>query len=303
LWDSNPTPQVANGSDAQAIPSAPDSGKRGGFDPSSLGDPRVETTVANNAPLSGTLAFEAKLSPVAEQPSGADVTAAPQVQPASSQSLPSQASQIPPRALPLSNGWPAGDDANGARGARDLKLDRTFEADAVSASTGPSLSTHSSGTQNAPATAQTSNTPAVARMQAADAPPVPASSNQTIAVNVSDGNGGAGIHLRFLERGGEIHVSVRSSDAGVAQDLRAGVSDLVGRLEHAGIRAEVSTASSGGSQMQREAQDGQPDRRGSGRNSSEPDDSEQNSRSARQARWMEVMGDSTDSDMQPIRSN
>jgi hypothetical protein len=41
------------------------------------------------------------------------------------------------------------------------------------------------------------------------------------------------------ERAGELHVSVRTPDAGLTRGLREGLSDLVGRLEENGYRAET----------------------------------------------------------------
>lgn len=48
----------------------------------------------------------------------------------------------------------------------------------------------------------------------------------------------APVQLRLSERGGELHVSVRTPDAGLTRGLRDGLSELVGHLEHNGYRAE-----------------------------------------------------------------
>jgi hypothetical protein len=47
------------------------------------------------------------------------------------------------------------------------------------------------------------------------------------------------VQVRLSERAGELHVSVRTPDAGLTRGLRDGLSDLVGRLEHNGYRAET----------------------------------------------------------------
>jgi hypothetical protein len=48
----------------------------------------------------------------------------------------------------------------------------------------------------------------------------------------------APVQVRLSERAGELHVSVRTPDAGLTRGLRDGLSDLVGHLEHNGYRAE-----------------------------------------------------------------
>jgi hypothetical protein len=47
------------------------------------------------------------------------------------------------------------------------------------------------------------------------------------------------VQVRLSERAGELHVSVRTPDAGLTRGLREGLSDLVGRLEQSGYRAET----------------------------------------------------------------
>ncbi len=48
----------------------------------------------------------------------------------------------------------------------------------------------------------------------------------------------ASVQVRLSERAGELRVSVRTPDTGLTRDLRDGLSDLVGHLEHNGYRAE-----------------------------------------------------------------
>jgi hypothetical protein len=47
------------------------------------------------------------------------------------------------------------------------------------------------------------------------------------------------VQVRLSERAGELHVSVRTPDAGLTRGLREGLSDLVGRLEQSGYRADT----------------------------------------------------------------
>ena len=47
------------------------------------------------------------------------------------------------------------------------------------------------------------------------------------------------VQVRLSERAGELHVTVRTPDATLTHGMREGLSDLVGRLEHGGYRAET----------------------------------------------------------------
>jgi hypothetical protein len=52
-------------------------------------------------------------------------------------------------------------------------------------------------------------------------------------------NDQSSVQVHLSERAGELHVSVRTPDAGLTRGLREGLSDLVGRLEESGYRAET----------------------------------------------------------------
>jgi len=58
-----------------------------------------------------------------------------------------------------------------------------------------------------------------------------------ISLNLS--NKDQNVQLRLSERGGELHVTVRTPDSTLTHGLREGLSDLVGRLERGGYRAET----------------------------------------------------------------
>jgi hypothetical protein len=60
----------------------------------------------------------------------------------------------------------------------------------------------------------------------------------------------ASVQVRLSERAGELHVSVRTPDAGLTRNLREGLSDLVGRLEQSGYRAETWRPTDNGSTAQ-----------------------------------------------------
>jgi hypothetical protein len=96
-----------------------------------------------------------------------------------------------------------------------------------------------------------------------------AESNQPISVSLTSTADGP-VSVRFVERSGEVHVTVRAADPVLAQDLRSGLSDLSGRLEHAGFRAEVSSQSGTDPNLRRDSEQGSPDSRNSGRQNPQP---------------------------------
>jgi hypothetical protein len=96
-----------------------------------------------------------------------------------------------------------------------------------------------------------------------------AESNQPISVNLTSTADGP-VSVRFVERSGEVHVTVRTADPVLAQDLRSGLSDLSGRLEHAGFRAEVSSQSGTDPNLRRDSEQASPDSRNSGRQNPQP---------------------------------
>ncbi|HVP46847.1 MAG TPA: hypothetical protein VMT32_09695 [Bryobacteraceae bacterium] len=81
---------------------------------------------------------------------------------------------------------------------------------------------------------------------------------RAISLNLSSKD--QSVQVRLSERAGELHVTVRTPDAGLTHGLREGLSDLVGRLEHGGFRAEAWRPA--GSDASDHGQDS-PSRRGS----------------------------------------
>jgi hypothetical protein len=55
-------------------------------------------------------------------------------------------------------------------------------------------------------------------------------------------DGARDVKVRLSERGGEVHVSVHSTDPAVTRNLRAGVTDLASVLAHAGYDAKTWTS-------------------------------------------------------------
>ena len=153
-------------------------------------------------------------------------------------------------------------------------------------------------------TAAPAQASAAERMQPLiEAPAALPGSHNSITVKVAGETADTGIDLRFVERGGDIHLSVRTPSADIAQELRSGLNDLTSRLEHAGLRAEISTpaaaqsafsdsSSSNSSSSHSQDDPGDTGRRGSGRNQGDPDSQQQGSRASNQSRWIRTMQNS-----------
>jgi hypothetical protein len=77
-------------------------------------------------------------------------------------------------------------------------------------------------------------------------------------------DGARDVKVRLSERGGEVHVSVHSTDPSVTKNLRAGVSDLASILEHAGYDAKAWTGGRQQPENPQQQQQQTPQRRSSG---------------------------------------
>ena len=99
-----------------------------------------------------------------------------------------------------------------------------------------------------------------------------------------------GTAVRFVERAGEVHVSVRTGDAEMAQTLRGGLNDLVNRLEDGGIRTQVWQPGTDTSTSQNDSHHPFADPDGSnGRQYSSGSNSEQESKQHNKPRWVEEL--------------
>ncbi len=250
------------------------------------GDPRIQELTSGAANPNGQVAFEAKLSPAANaansSASAAQQNSQDQGQ-ASDQGLGKQSAQ------------PSPEDAAPASAAAlkaEAALAPPVAAQPVQSVPAAVQHTHAS------ASAQPADSPAATRMESiVEAPSPLASSRHSILVKVPGATTDTSIDLRFIERAGDIHLSVRTPNSEVAQQLRGGLNDLVGKLEHAGIRTEVSSPSTGDAQLsnqskdQNNQQDSSPDRRG-GRNQADSQGQQQPSREQNQSRWFQALADS-----------
>lgn len=248
-------------------------------------DLRVE--VSSTAPNSlNPVAFEAKLSPTVSSAASAGTAAQPVSQPSDQSGSRS------------SSDWAAAEsNALPEQPAAAPKIEALFATGVTPAPaqpsnpTAPHAETHGAGAPEA--------SPAADRMQPLIEAPAPITgSGHSITVKVPGTTSDTGIDLRFVDRGGDIHLSVRTPSADLAQELRGGLNDLVGKLEHAGIRAEVSnTAASQGSSSDSSANQSKnqsdPDGRGFGRNSGDSQSQQQEPRGSNRSRWMAALEDST----------
>jgi hypothetical protein len=119
-------------------------------------------------------------------------------------------------------------------------------------------------------------------------PAAPPASNHDIRVHVPDNNGGS-TQVRFVESGGEVRVSVRTADEGLAQNLRTHLNDLTQRLSDGGMPAEIwkpaaNAASSSQNDQHQPHQDGRGSGgQGSGGHGQEPD------RQQKRPAWLDQM--------------
>jgi len=143
----------------------------------------------------------------------------------------------------------------------------------------------------APSSASAAPQPAVptARPESIIEPPAsPPASSHDIRVQVPDNKGGS-TQVRFVESGGEVRVSVRTADEGLAQNLRTHLNDLTQKLSDGGTPAEIwKPASSAASAQNDQQQQGQPDGRGSGGQGSGGQGGQQDRQQKRPA-WLEEM--------------
>ncbi len=139
--------------------------------------------------------------------------------------------------------------------------------------------------------APTSTLSASARMDQVQEPPASApGGNHDITIRLPDATNDQGTAVRFVERAGEVHVSVRTGDADMAQTLRGGLHDLVNRLEDGGIRTQVWQPGTDSSASQNDSHQPFADPDGSnGRQYSSGSNSEQESQQHNKPRWVEEL--------------
>ena len=119
-------------------------------------------------------------------------------------------------------------------------------------------------------------------------PAAPPTSSHDIRVRVPDNNGGS-TQVRFVESGGEVRVSVRTTDEGLAQNLRTHLNDLTQRVSDGGMPAEIwKPASSAASSQNDFQQQSHQDGRGSSGQGSGGQSGQQDRQQKRPA-WLDEM--------------
>jgi len=131
--------------------------------------------------------------------------------------------------------------------------------------------------------------PAARTEQIIEPPAAPPASSHDIRVQVPNSSGGS-TQVRFVESGGEVRVSVRTADDGLAQNLRTHLNDLTQRLSDGGISAEIwKPASSAASSQSDQHQQAQQDGRGSQGGQGSGGQGGQQDRQQKRPAWLEEM--------------
>jgi len=163
-------------------------------------------------------------------------------------------------------------------------------------------------TQGAPVTPATPQVSEALRASEPSAPAAPALSSapiNEIAVRISTPQSPP-VDVHLMERGGQLHVSVRTADGGLQTSLRQDIGTLVNSLERSGYRAEAFMPREGSPaaalSAQTNSQNGrqEPESGSGGRNGSSGDSSqnssggqqqrqEQQRRDPRQPKWIEEL--------------
>jgi hypothetical protein len=162
-------------------------------------------------------------------------------------------------------------------------IDRSARTDMVL----PRFETASQAASSSGSAAPQQTVPTARMERVIEPPAAPPTSANDIRVRVPDNNGGS-TQVRFVESGGEVRVSVRTADEGLAQNLRTHLNDLTQRLAEGGIPAEIWKPGSAAASSQNNQQ--QPDRegRGSGGQQSGGQGGQQDRQQKRPA-WLEEM--------------
>jgi len=287
---SNTPRQEAKALDSgSAVPQ--DSSTASGTDPKNAIPPaldRAEDTTA--ASPQGSLAFAARLTPT-EDTSAPAPDANRTTDPQSRPPAPLQAATPATAKGTVSDAGLPANQHSGESGSQSDK-EKTSDRFAKPEMLLPQTHTLTAVQTAALPTSHVSTSPLspAARMDQVQDPPAPASSgNHDITIRIPDSTD-QGTAVRFVERAGEVHVSVRTGDVEMAQTLRGGLNDLVGRLEDGGIRTQVWQPGADAATSQNDSHQPFADPDGSNsRQYSSGSNSEQESRQQNKPRWVEEL--------------
>ncbi len=283
------TKAPANGSAASQDSSAT-RGTESGSDPKTALPSAAEATDNTNAaPNAGTLAFAARLTPTTEAQSDSSRPA---------EQLPSSPAPLqtsaPITAKQFATGADLPADTHNGEGGGPSDKEKAGDLFARPETLLPQMHVAVADQTAAPANIHASASPlspAAQMDKVIDTPAAAPKTNNDITVRIPDSTD-QGTAVRFVERAGEIHVSVRTGDVEIAQSLRGGLNDLVNHLEDGGMRTEVWQPGSGsnGAFSQNDSHQPFADSDGSnGRQYSSGSNSEQESKQQNKPRWVEEL--------------
>jgi len=246
----------------------------------------VQKTADATQSSPSALAFAARMPAVLQKAGQADP--ANPSQPAAVPSSPTPA-RIPVRyaatAQILQN-----DELDKDAGAKDPgpAVDRSVRTDARTDMVVPRIEISRDAPPSSGSAAPQQAAPTARQERIIEPPPAPPTSANDIRVRVPDNNGGS-TQVRFVESGGEVRVSVRTADEGLAQTLRGHLNDLTQRLADGGMPAEIWKPASTAASSQNNQH--QPDREGRESGGQQSDDGQggQQDRRERRPAWLEEM--------------
>lgn len=184
----------------------------------------------------GDLAVAARVQPAAETPApapSADPAVAARVQPATETPQPARPAQHEPAAGPAAD----------SKKAIESAADGAAAVPPVAGSSGAQLASYGQGFAQPQGPAAQAAAPAApappAAPQAIPEPQPKAASTplKDISIQVAQ-PGTQKVEVRVVQQSGELRVAVRTGDSDLAHGLQQNLSDLVGRLQETGFRAE-----------------------------------------------------------------
>jgi hypothetical protein len=244
------------------------------------------------APNSGAIAFAARLTPTAElQPSASESTL-PAAPLPGSQTPPQLVTPVTAKQIATAADLPA--DAHSGESGGQPNKEKASDLFSKPDTLLPQMHVVAADQAAIPANNHASTgplSPAAQMDRVIDPPAAAPKTNNDITVRIPDSTG-QDTAVRFVERAGEIHVSVRTSDVEMAQSLRGGLNDLVNHLEDGGIRTEVwqPGSASNASTSQNDSHQPFADPDGSnGRQYQSGSNSEQESKQQNKPRWVDEL--------------
>ena len=251
-------------------------------------EPTDNTTAASNA---GAIAFAARLTSATDlQPAASESSRPPEALPGP-QNPQQSTSPVAAKQLSMESDLPS-DSRSG--GGSQFDKERASDLFAKPEALLPQIHVAVADQPAIPANNHSSAapvSPAAHMDQVVDPPAAAPKTNNDITVRIPDSTD-QGTAVRFVERAGEIHVSVRTGDVEMAQSLRGGLDDLVNHLQDGGLRTELWQPGSGsnGATSQNDSHQPFADPDGSnGRQYSSGSNSGQESKQQNKPRWAEEL--------------